>query len=62
VEEGEAKPTSALIHQVMIEDIVLCESAQRGMASGQVEEGRLIMTHEHAVSHFQNLVRNSVGS
>jgi hypothetical protein len=46
----------------MIEDIVLCESAQRGMASGQVEEGRLIMRHEHAVSHFQNLVRNSVGS
>jgi hypothetical protein len=32
------------------------------MASRQVEEGRLITKHEHAVSHFQNLVRNSVGS
>jgi phenylpropionate dioxygenase-like ring-hydroxylating dioxygenase large terminal subunit len=62
VDEAEAEATSALIHQVMVEDIVLCESAQRGMASGQVEEGRLIMKHEHSVSHFQNLVRNSLAS
>ena len=62
VDEAEAEATSALIHQVMIEDIALCESAQRGMASGQVEQGRLIMRHEHSVSHFQNLIRNSVGS
>ena len=62
VNETEAEATSALIHQVMIEDIVLCESAHRGMASGQVDEGRLIMKHEHSVSHFQNLVRNSIRS
>jgi hypothetical protein len=45
---------------VMTEDIALCESAHRGMASGQVNEGRLIMKHEHSVSHFQNLIRTSI--
>jgi phenylpropionate dioxygenase-like ring-hydroxylating dioxygenase large terminal subunit len=61
VDETEAAETSALIHQVMVEDVVLCESAQRGMASGQVQEGRLITKHEHSISHFQDLVRSTVG-
>jgi choline monooxygenase len=61
VDETEAAETSALIHQVMLEDVILCESTQRGMASGMVKEGRLITKHEHSISHFQDLVRSTVG-
>ncbi|QHG85519.1 aromatic ring-hydroxylating dioxygenase subunit alpha (plasmid) [Rhodococcus rhodochrous] len=60
-DEQEAQETNDLIHQVMVEDIVLCESVQRGMESGQIDEGRLITAHEHSISHFQDLVRSTVG-
>ncbi|WP_182358468.1 aromatic ring-hydroxylating oxygenase subunit alpha [Tomitella gaofuii] len=60
-DEQEAQATSELIHQVMIEDLVLCESAHRGAKSGQVPEGRLVTKHEHSISHFQDLIRSTVG-
>jgi phenylpropionate dioxygenase-like ring-hydroxylating dioxygenase large terminal subunit len=49
-----------LIHQVMVEDIVLCESVQRGMRAGTFQHPRLMAKYEHAIAHFQSLVRDSV--
>ncbi|MBM7369043.1 choline monooxygenase [Gordonia hydrophobica] len=52
--------TSELIHQVMVEDLTLCESAHRGAKSGQVDAGRLVTKHEHSIAHFQDLIRSIV--
>ncbi len=38
------------------EDIVLCESVQRGMLSGVVNRGRLMLSRERGIQHFQRLV------
>ena len=54
--------TTDPIHQVMVEDITLCESAQRGMRTGTFEHGRLMLRYEHAIRHFQDLARESLGS
>ena len=56
------RETTDLIHQVMIEDITLCESVQRGMRTGTFEHGRLILSYEHAIRHFQGLVRESLAA
>ena len=53
---AEASATTDLIHQVMVEDVELCESVQRGMRSGSARSGTLMLRHEHAISHFQQLV------
>ncbi len=59
-EEGtpdeEARATTELIHQVMVEDVDLCESVQRGMRSRSLQSGSLMLRHEHAIRHFQQLV------
>ena len=59
-EEGtpadEARSTTELIHQVMVEDVDLCESVQRGMRSRSQPSGTLMLRHEHAIRHFQRLV------
>lgn len=60
-DETFATETSELIHQVMVEDLVLCESAHRGAKSGQVASGRLVTKHEHSIAHFQDLIRSTVG-
>jgi phenylpropionate dioxygenase-like ring-hydroxylating dioxygenase large terminal subunit len=57
-----ASETTGLIHQVMVEDITLCESVQRGMRTGTFEHGRLMLRYEHAIRHFQNLVRESLAA
>jgi choline monooxygenase len=57
-----ARETMDLIHQVMVEDITLCESVQRGMRTGTFEHGRLILRYEHAIRHFQDLVRESLAA
>jgi phenylpropionate dioxygenase-like ring-hydroxylating dioxygenase large terminal subunit len=44
------------IDQVQQEDIVLCESVQRGLGSGFFDRGRLMLTREKALRHFQKLV------
>jgi choline monooxygenase len=54
-----AAETTGLIHQVMVEDITLCESVQRGMRTGTFEHGRLMLRYEHAIRHFQDLVREA---
>jgi choline monooxygenase len=38
------------------EDIVLCESVQRGLRSGAIKHGRLMLSRERGIQHFQKLV------
>lgn len=46
----------AFIEQVQVEDVVLCESVQRGLATGYLERGKLMLRQERALRHFQRLV------
>jgi choline monooxygenase len=46
----------AFIDQVQQEDIILCESVQRGLASGHYDQGKLMLNHEIGIQHFQRLV------
>jgi phenylpropionate dioxygenase-like ring-hydroxylating dioxygenase large terminal subunit len=41
---------------VQREDVVLCESVQRGLASGAIEHGTLMQSRERGIAHFQRLV------
>jgi choline monooxygenase len=38
------------------EDITLCESVQRGMRSGTIKHGQLMLSRERGIQHFQKLV------
>ena len=42
--------------QVFQEDVTLCESVQRGLRSGFFDQGRLIVSRENGIQHFQQLV------
>jgi choline monooxygenase len=44
------------IEQVQIEDIALCESVQRGLATGYYDQGKLMLRQESSLRHFQKLV------
>ena len=57
-EEGvqEATAMVAFIDQVQQEDVVLCESVQRGLSSGFCEQGRLMLQYERGIQHFERLV------
>jgi len=70
----DAEPTPAqaeiidyLHRTVRLEDVALCESVQRGLASRAYHQGRLIVdaarsdASEHSVHHFQSLVREALG-
>lgn len=46
----------ALSDLVTREDVVLCESVQRGMKSGVVSRGHLMLSRERGIQHFQKLV------
>ena len=65
-EEGADERASAeitdLVHQVMVEDIGLCESVQRGMRSETFSAGRLMLRYEHSIKHFQSLVGSALAS
>ena len=41
---------------VQREDIVLCESVQRGLGSGVIDHGELMLSRERGIQHFQRLV------
>jgi choline monooxygenase len=56
VSDGEVEEFVAFIDQVQREDIVLCESVQRGMRSGHFRQGKLLLSRESALRHFQKLV------
>lgn len=55
VSDSEVEEFVAFIDQVQREDIVLCESVQRGMRSGYFQQGKLMLSREHALRHFQKL-------
>lgn len=57
-EEGmaEAETMVAFIDQVQQEDIILCESVQRGLNSGFCNQGKLMTRYENGIQHFQRLV------
>ena len=38
------------------EDVVLCESVQRGLRSGYFDQGKLMLSRERGLRHFQKLV------
>ena len=46
----------AFIDQVQQEDIIICESVQRGLSSGFYDQGRLMMRYENGIQHFESLV------
>jgi choline monooxygenase len=56
VSAGEVEQFISFIDQVQREDIVLCESVQRGLSSGYFEQGKLMLSRERALRHFQKLV------
>lgn len=55
VPESEVDEFTRFIDQVQEEDVVLCESVQRGLRSGFFDRGRL-MRSERMLAHFQKLV------
>jgi choline monooxygenase len=56
VDDAAVEEFSRFIDQVQREDSVLCESVQRGLASGYFQQGRLMVSRESALRHFQSLV------
>jgi hypothetical protein len=57
-EEGvrEESTTVAFIDQVQREDVIICESVQRGLGSGFYDQGRLMTRCEQGIQHFERLV------
>jgi choline monooxygenase len=57
-EEGvqEAVTMVAFIDQVQREDVIICESVQRGLSSGFCDQGRLMTRYEKGIQHFERLV------
>ena len=62
VSDDEVGEFIAFIDQVQREDIVLCESVQRGLRSGFYEQGKLIREREDGLRHFQRLVRRALAA
>jgi choline monooxygenase len=60
--EADRKEMIALIDRVQREDIVICESVQRGLRSGFYEQGQLILSRENGIQHFQRLVFDALTS
>jgi phenylpropionate dioxygenase-like ring-hydroxylating dioxygenase large terminal subunit len=56
VSDGQAREMMDFANQVGIEDAGLVESVQRGLDTGMVPQGRLLLSSEHLIQHFQRLV------
>ena len=56
VPEDVVRDLLAFDDQVGREDRTLVESVQRGVGSGMLSHGRLLMNSEHLIHHFQSLV------
>lgn len=54
--EAEIRSDVEFSDLVTREDIVLCESVQRGLRSGTIEHGNLMLSRERGIQHFQKLV------
>ena len=60
VSDAEAVELIAFDDQVGREDTALVESVQRGVRSGLIGHGRLLLDSEHLIAGFQERVRNAV--
>jgi len=58
--EDDIRDMRAFADQVGNEDRDLVESIQRAAASGGLESGRLLLSSEHLVQHFQRLVERAL--
>ena len=56
VTDAEVREFAAFVDQVQREDVVLCESVQRGLSSGFFDRGRLMLPRERGLQHFHRLV------
>jgi len=56
VDEKVAADIRAFGNEVGREDQGLVESVHRGLKSGMVPQGRLLLASEHLIQHFQRLV------
>ena len=60
VSDAEADEFVAFVDQVQREDTELCESAQRGLRSGRLEQGLLVPGREDGLKHVQELVKQAL--
>ncbi|HEX9057898.1 MAG TPA: aromatic ring-hydroxylating dioxygenase subunit alpha [Ktedonobacterales bacterium] len=60
VTDSQVDDFARFIDQVQEEDIVLCESVQRGLESGFFQRGTLMLSREKGLQHFQRLVHAAV--
>ncbi|MGH2449833.1 MAG: aromatic ring-hydroxylating oxygenase subunit alpha [Candidatus Limnocylindria bacterium] len=60
VPDETARAIMDFANQVGLEDNALVESVQRGLASGMVPQGRLLLSSEHLIQHFQRLVADAL--
>jgi phenylpropionate dioxygenase-like ring-hydroxylating dioxygenase large terminal subunit len=60
VPEDEVREFMEFVDQIQHEDTVLCESVQRGLESGCFDQGRLLLSRESALRHFQRQVLAAV--
>jgi choline monooxygenase len=65
VSDAELAEWDAFVDQVIREDVALCESVQRGLASGAIERGILNVAgagaNEACIGHFDALVAEALG-
>ena len=60
VSRDEVEAFAAFVEQVQVEDTALCEAVQVGLGSGMLERGRLLLSKESALRHFQALVAQAL--
>ena len=60
VDEERVREIAAFGNAVGQEDNALVESVQRGLDSGLVPQGRLLVSSEHLIQHFQGLVHSAL--
>ncbi len=56
VPDEQVEDFTRFIDQVQNEDVALCESVQRGLRSGYFNQGKLMLSRENGLRHFQKLV------
>ncbi len=62
IDEAQFAGMRAFGAQVQAEDIVLCESVQEGLSSGLYHQGKLMVTRENGIQHFQRLVYRALSA
>ena len=60
-EEANIEQDAEFSEIVQQEDILICESVQKGLESNGYDQGKFSPLHEQGVLHFQSLIRNSLG-